>query len=81
MSLGELGDVHQPFNALLDAYKSTKWHELGDSAWDNLTDLVGAGKVLPRVFLGCLERQRHSLAVHDDIKNLDRDLHAHLDNL
>jgi hypothetical protein len=42
---------------------------------------VGAGELLPRVFLGRLERQRDALAVHVDVEDLDGDLLADLDNL
>ena len=47
----------------------------------DLADLVGAGELLPRVFLRRLERQRDALAVHVDVEHLDRDLLADLDDL
>src|SRR4029077_1986589 len=39
------------------------------------------GEVLPRVFLGRLERQRDTLAVHVDVEHLDGDLVADLHDL
>ena len=56
-------------------------HQLGDLAGHDLADLVGPGEVLPRVFLGRLERQRDALAVHVDVEHLDGDLVADLDDL
>ncbi len=47
----------------------------------DLTDRVGAGELLPRVFLRRLERQGDALAVHVDVEDLDRDLLADLDDL
>jgi hypothetical protein len=81
VTLGELGDVHQTLDALLDADERTEGHQLGDLARHDLTDLVGAGEVLPRVFLGRLQRQRDPLAVHVDVEHLDGDLVAHVDDL
>ncbi len=80
MTLGELGDVHQALDALLDANERTERDELGDLAGHDLTDLVRTGEVLPRVFLRRLERQRDALAVHVDVENLDRDLVADLND-
>ena len=56
-------------------------HQLGDLAGHDLADLVGAGELLPRVFLGRLQRQGDALAVHVDVQDLDRDLLADLDDL
>jgi hypothetical protein len=47
----------------------------------DLTDRVGPGEVLPRVFLGRLQRQGDALAVHVDVEDLDGDLVADLDDL
>ncbi len=81
MALGQLGDVHQALDALLDADERAERHQLGDLARHDLPDGVGAGEVPPRVFLSRLERQRHPLAVHVDVEHLDGDLVAHLDDL
>ena len=81
VAVGQLGDVHQALDALLDPDERAERHQLGDPAGDDLADLVGPGELLPRVFLGGLQRQGHALAVHVDVQHLDRDLLADLDNL
>ncbi len=81
MTLGELGDVHQALDALLDADERAERHQLGDLARHDLADLVGAGEVLPGVFLGRLQRQRHALALHVDVEHLDGDLVTDGDDL
>ena len=81
VALGQLGDVHQALDALLDADERAEGHQLGDLARHDLADLVGPGEVLPRVFLGRLERQRHALAVHVDVEHLDGDLVTDGDHL
>ena len=78
VALGQLGDVHQALDALLDADERTERHQLGDLARHDLADRVGAGEVAPRIFLSRLERQRNPLAVHVDVEHLDGDLVAHL---
>ncbi len=65
----------------VDAHERTERDELGDLARHDLTDRVGAGEGLPRVLLGRLERQRHTLAVQVDVEDLDGDLLADLDDL
>src|SRR6476646_2114509 len=79
--VGQLGDVHQALDALLDPDKRAERDELGDPAGHDLPDLVGPGELLPRVFLGGLQRQRDALAVHVHIQHLDGDLLADLDDL
>src|SRR5690606_10040732 len=79
--LGELGDVHQALDALLDPDERAEGHQLGDLAGHDLTDLVGAGEVLPGVLLGRLQRQRDPLAVHVDVEHLDGDLVTDVDDL
>src|SRR3954453_855631 len=81
VTLGELGDVDEALDALGDPDERAERHQLGDAAGNNLTDRVGAGERLPRVFLGRLERQRDPLAVHVDVEDLDGDLLADLDDL
>ena len=81
VALGQLGDVHQALDALVDADERAERDELGDLARDDLTDLVGAGELTPRVFLRRLQRQRDALAVQVDVEDLDGDLLAHLDDL
>ena len=81
VALGQLRDVHQAFDALLDADERTERHQLGDLAGHDLADRVGAGEVTPRVFLSGLQRQRNPLAVHVDVEHLDGDLVTDLDHL
>src|SRR4029077_7424485 len=79
--VGQLGDVHQALDALLDADERAERHQLGDPPRHDLTDLVGPGELLPRVFLGRLQRQGDPLPVHVDVQHLDGDFLAHLDDL
>src|SRR6266568_4219434 len=79
--VGQLGDVHQALDALLDPDERAERDELGDPPWHDLTDLVGPGELLPRVFLGGLQRQRDALAVHVHVQHLDGDFLADLDDL
>src|SRR5215467_3593349 len=81
VAVGQLGDVDQALDALLDPDERAERHQLGDPAGHDLADLVGAGELLPRVFLGGLQRQRDPLAVHVHVQHLDRDLLADLDDL
>src|SRR6266508_2212053 len=81
VTLGELGDVHQTLDALLDPDERAERNQLGDLAGHDLAHLVGPGELLPRVFLGRLQRQRDALAVHVDVQHLDGDLLADLDDL
>ncbi len=81
VALGQLGDVHQALDAVVDAHERTERDELGDLARHDLADGVGAGEVLPRVLLGRLQRQGDTLAVHVDVEHLDGDLVADLDDL
>jgi hypothetical protein len=81
VALGQLGDVHQTLDAVVDADEGAERYELGDLAGHDLLDGVGTGELPPRVFLGRLERQGHPLAVQVDVEHLDLDLLAHLDHL
>ena len=81
MALGQLGDVHQALDALVDAHERTERHELGDLAGHDLADLVRAGELPPRVLLRRLQRQGDALAVQVDVEHLDGDLLADLDDL
>jgi len=81
VALGQLGDVDQALDAVVHPDERAERNQLGDLAGHDLADGVGAGEVLPRVFLGGLQRQRDALAVHVDVEHLDGDLLADLDNL
>jgi len=81
VALGQLGDVDQALDAVLDADEGAEGDQLGDLAGNNLADGVGAGEGLPRVLLGRLERQGDALTIEVDVQDLDRDLVADLDDL
>ncbi|CAB4931128.1 unannotated protein [freshwater metagenome] len=81
MALGELGDVDETLDALVDAHERAERNELRDLARHDLADRVGPGEVLPRILLRRLERERDPLAVHVNVEYLDGDLLADLDNL
>src|SRR4029453_15053042 len=81
MPLGKLGYVDQTFDALLHAYERAERDQLGDPTGKDLTDLGGAGEGLPRIFLGGLERQRNTLAVHVNVEHLDGDLLTNFNHL
>src|SRR3982751_1485151 len=81
VALGQLGDVDQALDALVDADERTEGHQLGDLAGHDLADLVRAGELTPRVLLRRLQRQGDTLAVEVDVEDLDGDLLAHLDDL
>src|SRR5699024_7249433 len=71
VALGQLGDVDQALDALLDADERAERNQLGDLARHDLADGVGAGEHAPRVLLGRLQRQGDALAVQVDLENLD----------
>ena len=81
VALGQLRDVDQALDAVVDADEGAERHQLGHPARDQLADLVGAGELAPRVLLGRLERQRDPLALQVDVQDLDLDLLADLDHL
>ena len=55
VAVGQLGDMHEAFDAVFDGDEDTELNDLGDLALDNLARNVGAGEALPRIFLGGLE--------------------------
>jgi hypothetical protein len=73
--------VDEALDALCDANERAEGNELRDLTRCNLSDCVGAGEYLPRVFLRGLERQRHALALEVDLEDLDGDFLANLDDL
>src|SRR5690606_15492679 len=81
VGLGQLGDVDEALDALLELHEGTERHQLGDGALDELAHVVLAGELAPRVLLRPLERQADPLAVHLDVEDLDLDLLADLDDL
>src|SRR5215211_3298015 len=69
--LRELGDVHEPLDALEDLDEGAEGHDLGDLALQLVADRVGVDHALPRVLLGLLEAQGDALAVAVDVEHLD----------
>ena len=76
MVLGELGDVHEPLDAVEDLDERPERDDLGDRPLELVADVVGVDDPLPRVLLGLLETERDPLAVAVDVEHLDRDLVA-----
>ena len=81
VAVGQLGDVHEAFDAVFDGDEDTELNDLGDLALDDLARNVGASEALPRIFLGGLEGQGDALTVEIDVEHLDGDLIADLDDL
>jgi hypothetical protein len=67
----ELGDVHEPLDAVEDLDERAERDHLGDLAVELVVDVVGVDDPLPRVLLGLLETQRDALAVAVDVEHLD----------
>ncbi len=74
MAVGQLGDMHEAFDAVFDGDEDTELNDLGDLALDDLARNVGAGEALPRIFLGGLEGQGDALTIEINVKHLDGDL-------
>ena len=81
MAVGQLGDVHEAFDAVFDGDEDTELDDLGDLALDDLARNVGASEALPRIFLGSLEGQGDALTIEVNVEHLDGNLVADLDNL
>ena len=62
-------------NEAFDTFKyldeCTEWNELGDFTRNNLVDRMCASKCLPWIFLSCLKRKLHTLALEINFKNFD----------
>src|SRR5699024_982088 len=76
--ISKLGNVDQALDAILDAGKRTEVGELGDSALDQLANLVGLAHAAPRLWLGALDRQRDLLLFGVDAEDIHLDLFANL---
>ena len=70
--VGQLGDVHEPLDAVHDLDERAEGDDLGDLALQLVADPVGVDHPLPRVLLGLLEAQGDALAVAVDVEHLDR---------
>ena len=71
--LGELGDVHEPFDTLEDLHERAERDDLRDGALELVTHVVGVDDPLPRILLGLLETEGDALAVAVDVQDLDLD--------
>ena len=56
-ALGQLGDVHQPFDAVFQLYESPKRHQVGHRTSRDLAHLVPLAHRLPRLRLGAFQAQ------------------------
>ena len=74
VAVGQLGDMHEAFDAVFDGDEDTELNDLGDLALDDLARNVGAGEALPRIFLGGLEGQGDAFTIEINVKHLDGDL-------
>ena len=68
-----LGNVHQTLDAFADLHERSEWHQLGDTAVDQLPNPVGAGELRPRILLGGLQRQADALPLVVDLEDLHGD--------
>src|SRR6185436_19987388 len=76
--LGELGDVDQPFHALLDLHERAEVEHLDHLGVDDLASRVVVRDAIPRIGNQLLDAQRHLrlLAVEVDVQNDRLDLVA-----
>ena len=81
MAVGQLADVHETLDALVDLDEGAEGDDLGDATLDDVADLVLGDDLLPRVFLGLLETEADALAVAVDVEHLDLDLLVDLQHL
>jgi len=79
--VGELGDVHEPLDALVDLDEGAEGHDLGDPALDDVADAVLGHDLLPGVFLRLLEAEADALPLAVDVEDLDLDLLVDLEHL
>ena len=76
--VGELADVDQALEALLDADERAEVHELGDRAVDDVADLVLGDRLLPRIGLEPADREADAATLVVDVDDLGLDLVADL---
>ena len=76
-----LGDVHEPFDALLELDEGAVAHHVDDLAGDAGADRVLVGDVLPRAGALLLQAQRDLLAILVDVQDHDLDLVVDLDHV
>src|SRR5450756_464031 len=81
VAVGQLADVYETLDALVDLDEGAEGDDLGDATLDDVADLVLSHDLLPRVFLGLLETEADALAVAVDVEHLDLDLLVDLQHL
>ena len=81
MAVGQLADVHETLDALVDLDEGAEGDDLGDATVDDVADLVLGDDLLPGVFLRLLEAEADALAVAVDVEHLDLDLLVDLQHL
>src|SRR5919198_5426478 len=77
----ELGDVHEPLDAVHDLHERPEGDDLGHLALELVADVVGVDHALPGVLLGLLEPQGDALALAVDVEHLDVDGVADFEDL
>src|SRR5262249_1182543 len=80
-AVGQLGEVDQPLDAVLDAGEGAKGRDLGNRPLHELPDLVALLDRGPRIDLGPLDRQGDLLLLLVDREHLHLDLLADLEDL
>src|SRR5699024_3441896 len=78
VAFGQFRDVHETFDAFFDAHKGTERNEFRHLTRHDLADLMGAGEMLPWIFLCRLEGQRYPFAITVDMQHFYGDLVADL---
>ena len=81
VAVGQLGDMDEAFDAVINGDEDTELNDFGDLAPDDLSRNMGARETLPRIFLGGLEGEGDALAVEIDVEHLHGDLVSDLHDL
>ena len=81
MVLGELGDMHEPFDTGKYLDKRTERHDLRDTAVDHIHLGVGVDHLLPWVGLRLFQTEGDSLPIAIDVEDFDLDLLTDFENL
>src|SRR5688572_13283409 len=76
--VGQLADVDQALEALLDADEGAEVHELRHGALDDVADLVLGDRLLPRIRLEPSDREADPATLVVDVDDLGLDLVADL---
>src|SRR3954453_8463480 len=79
--LGELGDMHEPFDAGEDLDEGAERDDLRNLAVDLVSLVVGIDDLLPWIRLGLLQPERDPLALTVDVEDLHLHVLADLEHL